>query len=249
MLGAVWSLLNPIVFVAVFSFVVVVLDNNIDWYPFLLLSGLLAWNLFSVSLSSGAQSVIANANLVKKVYFPREVLPLSTVGVALFDFFIQSAVFFAFMMAFRFGFVLANIWLYPIAFIALVLFTTAVCMWVSALNVRYRDVQHLLGLALLVWFWMTPIVYSAHPVQTKLSEHTVAGVSLWHVFLANPVAWIVFGFQRALYHAPREDEVLAGMSTGQLAAGLGVVIAVSAALCYLTWRAFFSFSGDFAEEL
>jgi ABC-2 type transport system permease protein len=153
------------------------------------------------------------------------------------------------MMAFRFGFVLSNIWLYPIAFVALVLFTTAVCMWVSALNVRYRDVQHLLGLALLVWFWMTPIVYSAHPVQTKLSEHSIAGVSLWHVFLANPVAWIVFGFQRALYHAPKENEVLVDMSTGQLAVGLGVMIAVSAALCYLTWRAFFSFSGDFAEEL
>src|SRR6185295_8335424 len=78
-LGAVWSLLNPVVFLAVFTFVSKVLGSNINDYPVFLLSGLLAWNVFNVSLSSGAQSVIANANLVKKVAFPREILPLATV--------------------------------------------------------------------------------------------------------------------------------------------------------------------------
>ncbi|HTG47557.1 MAG TPA: ABC transporter permease, partial [Actinomycetota bacterium] len=103
-LGAIWSVLNPIVFLAVFWFVSKVLGSSVKDYPVFLLAGLLAWNLFSVSLSAGAQSVIANANLVKKVYFPREILPLATVGVSLFDFVLQSAVFFAAMIIFRYGF-------------------------------------------------------------------------------------------------------------------------------------------------
>lgn len=249
-LGTVWSLLNPVVFLAVFSFVQKVLGPGMEHYPVFLLSGLLAWNLFSVSLSSGAQSVIANANLVKKVYFAREILPLATVGVALVDFFLQSAVFAVFLVVFRYGFVAANVWLYPVAFLALLLVTVAVTFWVSSMNVRYRDVQHLIGIALLVWFWMTPIVYAAGLVYKNLvGAGGTAGEWAWRAFLLNPLAWILFGFQRALYHSPRADENLAPFTTNELALGLGVVIVLSIGLLYLTWRTFFSLSGDFAEEL
>src|ERR671937_1108310 len=89
-LGAVWSLLNPVVFLAVFSFVVKVTGNSFPNYPIYLLSGLLAWNLFSVSLTTGARAVIDNSNLVKKVAFPHEILPLAAVGVALVDFVLQT---------------------------------------------------------------------------------------------------------------------------------------------------------------
>src|SRR4029077_17406622 len=89
-LGAVWSLLNPVVFLAVFTFVNSVLKGGISNYAAFLLSGLLAWNLFSVSLSNGAQSVIGNANLVKKVYFPRETFPPAPVGGCLVDLLRQS---------------------------------------------------------------------------------------------------------------------------------------------------------------
>jgi len=247
-LGAIWSVLNPIVFLAVFWFVSKVLGSSVKDYPVFLLAGLLAWNLFSVSLSAGAQSVIANANLVKKVYFPREILPLATVGVSLFDFVLQSAVFFAAMIIFRYGFQLDVVWLYPIAFIALLTVTVAVTFWVSALNVRYRDVQHLIGLALLVWFWVTPIVYAAGVVYTNVL--TIPHGSLaWRVYLLNPLTWIVFGFQRALYHSSDATQKLAPYSAGQLAIGLGVVTLVGLGVLYLTWRVFFSMSGDFAEEL
>ena len=244
-----WSLLNPVVFLAVFTFVSKVLGGNLTDYPVFLLSGLLAWNLFSVALTSGAQSVIANANLVKKVYFPREVLPLATLGAALVDFVLQSCVFFAFIVVFGYGFRLGTLWLYPLAFAALLLFTTAMLLWVSALNVRYRDVQHLLGLALLVWFWLTPIVYAAGPVHTHILA-TSHGALFWVAYLLNPASWIVFGFQGALYHSTYlGTSPLAPFSTGQLALGLLGVIAVSSLLLFLTWRAFFSMSGDFAEEL
>lgn len=248
-LGTVWSLMNPVVFMAVFTFVAKILGSPVDVYPVFLLSGLLAWNLFSVSVSGGAQSVIANANLVKKVAFPREVLPLATVGVAFVDFVLQSAVFVVFLLAFGYGFVLDRIWLYPLALAGVVTFTVAVTLWVSSMNVRYRDVQHLIGLALLVWFWMTPIVYAGGQVQERLQAETIAGVSLWHLFLANPMSWLVFGFQGALYHSGDATEVLPAFGTAQLALGLAVVFVVAVALLMVTWRLFFSLSGDFAEEL
>jgi ABC-2 type transport system permease protein len=246
-LGAVWSLLNPVVFLAVFTFVAKVLGAAAKDYAEFLLAGLLAWNLFSVSLTSGAISVISNANLVKKVSFPREILPLATVGVALVDFALQSLVFFAFL-AVAYGFSLNVIWLYPIAFVALLLFTVAVTLWVSSMNVRYRDLTHLIGLALLVWFWLTPIVYGIARVHGTLIAKP-HGTLLWRVYLLNPMAWIISGFQTALYHSSDARDVLIPLSTEQLAAGLGVIVVASALLLYGTWRVFFGLSGDFAEEL
>ena len=252
-LGAIWSLLNPVVFLAVFSFVAVVLGGAADDYPVFLLAGLLPWNLFSASLSQGAVSVIMNANLVKKVYFPREILPLATIGVALVDFVLQSAVFLAFIAVRAalfpgFALVLDTLWLYPIAFVALLLFTVAVTLWISSMNVRYRDLTHLIGLALLVWFWLTPIVYAIGTVHSTLAEHPRYGW-FWQVYLLNPMAWIVSGFQTALYHARDANEKLIPLSSGDLALGLSVVAAASGLLLYGTWRVFFGLSGDFAEEL
>jgi ABC-2 type transport system permease protein len=247
-LGAVWSLLNPVVFLAVFSFVTAVLKGGIPDYPVFLLSGLLAWNLFSVSLSNGAQSVIANANLVKKVYFPREILPLGTVGVCLVDFVLQSAVLVVFFVVRGYGFQLDAIWLYPFAFVALLLITVTFTMFVSALNVRYRDVQHLIGLALLVWFWMTPIVYGAGTVYTSMLDSRF-GITAWRIYLLNPLTWVVIGFQRALYHTPDGLKFLAPYTASQLAGALSVLIVVATVAAYLSWRLYFSMSGDFAEEL
>lgn len=252
-LGAVWSLLNPVVFLAVFSFVVVVLDNRIPDFPVFLLSGLLAWNFFANALQAGATSVLDNANLVKKVAFPREILPLSAVGVALFDFALQSGVLLLFIAASGHGFRLPELWLYPLAILVLVLFTTAVTLWVSAVNVRYRDVGHLLTLGLLVWFWLTPIVYQGWLVQNKLEASGVLGVSFWNLYLLNPVASIVFGFQRALYSIVRPasggDPILPTVSLGWLTGMILAVLGVSVVLLLLAWRSFFRRSGDFAEEL
>jgi len=247
-LGAVWSLLNPVVFLAVFAFVTKIFKGGILDYPAFLLAGLLAWNLFSVSLSNGAQSVIGNANLVKKVYFPREILPLGTVGVCLVDFVLQSAVLIVFFVVSGYGFQLNVVWLYPFAFVALLLITVAFTMFVSALNVRYRDVQHLIGLAVLVWFWMTPIVYAAGAVYRSLIDSRFH-ITAWRIYLVNPLSWVVMGFQRALYHSSDASSVLAPYSATQLAEGLSVVIAIAALAVYLSWRLYFSMSGDFAEEL
>jgi ABC-2 type transport system permease protein len=261
-LGAVWSLLNPVVFLIVFTFVVIVTGNNIPNFPVFLLSGLLAWNMFSVSLSQGARAVLDNANLVKKVYFPRELLPMAAIGVSLVDFVLQSAVLLLFMLVSRFPFQFGALALYPLAFVTLLVFTTAVTFWVSALNVRYRDVQHLVNLGLLVWFWFTPIVYSAFLVQNYFvngnpgADPVTPHAAVWYAYLLNPLASIVMSFQRALYGVRLIPDsykhlhtVLPDVSVLWLAELLGVALVVSLVLLRITWGTFFRMSGDFAEEL
>jgi ABC-2 type transport system permease protein len=252
-LGAVWSLLNPIVFLAVFTFVVKITNTSFPDFPIYLLSGLLAWNLFSVSLAGGARSVIDNANLVKKVSFPREVLPLSAIGVALVDFVLQTAVLLLFILVSGYGIHLPELAIYPLAFATLLVFTLALTFWLAALNVRYRDIKHLLNIALLVWFWMTPIVYSGFLVKDRLSGRSALGVSLWGLYLANPLTSVVTGFQRALYGVvwpPGADQpVLPDVSLAWLAGVLAIVLAASVVFLLYTWRRFFELSGDFAEEL
>jgi ABC-2 type transport system permease protein len=252
-LGAVWSLLNPIVFLAVFSFVAEVLGNSMPAFPVFLLSGLLPWNFLANALQGGSRSVIDNANLVKKMAFPREILPLSSIGVALFDFALQSVVFLVYIGVSGHGFQLPELWLYPLAIAVLIVFVTALTFWVAALNVRYRDVGHLLNLALLVWFWATPIVYQGWLVQQKLEGFLILGVDAWFLYLLNPVTVIVLGFQRALYSIVRPegggDPILPLMTLSALTWMLLAVLGVSLALLFLAWRSFFQRSGDFAEEL
>jgi ABC-2 type transport system permease protein len=250
-LGAVWSLLNPVVFLAVFSFVAKVLGNLIPDFPVFLLSGLLAWNFLATSLHTGSRSVIDNANLVKKMAFPREILPLSAIGVALFDFVLQSVVLLAFILLSGHGLDVVTIWFYPLAIGVTIVFTTALAFWVAALNVRYRDVGHLLNLALLVWFWFTPIVYQGWLVQQKLATIQILGIDAWNLYLLNPAAVIVLAFQRALYGvgSPGSEPVLPPMSLGELSLMVVAVLAGSVVLLMLAWRSFFHRSGDFAEEL
>jgi ABC-2 type transport system permease protein len=252
-LGAVWSLLNPIVFLIVFSFVVRVLGNQIPNYPVYLLSGLLAWNLFSAALTTGARSVLDNANLVKKVAFPHEILPLSSIGVALVDYVLQLGVLLLFMLVFGYGLHPSELALFPLAFLTLVTFTTALALWLSALNVRYRDVGHLLNIAILVWFWATPIVYPGALVQQHLADTPW----IWTAYLLNPLVSILGGMQRALYgvvaplggEPPQPVPVLFDVSLAWLAGVLAVVLVASVVGLRLAWGYFFGRSGDLAEEL
>lgn len=250
-LGIAWSMLNPLLYLAIFSLVFgVILRAKIPNFPVYLLSGLLAWNLFSTSQSMAARSVVDNANLVTKVYFPREILPLASIGGALVDFVFQGIVLVAFMLVFRVFHPGLNLLLFPLGFVDLVVFSAAVGLIVGALNVRYRDTQHLLNLLLLIWFWVTPIVYASSRVYESGRE--LFGVRLFDLFLVNPMGDIALGFQRALYgevHPAGFAPVLPEVSVGFLAVVLAAVLAGSLVLFYLSWRMFFGMSGDFAEEL
>jgi ABC-2 type transport system permease protein len=252
-LGAVWSLLNPLVYLAVFSFVARVLGAGIPNYPVYLLSGLLAWNLFSASMGSGARAVLDNANLVKKVAFAREILPLSAVGVGLVDFALQSAVLLLYIIVSGYGLHLPELALWPLAFVTLLVLTVALSLWFSALNVRYRDVGHLLNIALLVWFWATPIVYAEFQVQQLSEPGTWFDIPRLAYYLLNPMVDVVAGFHRALYvfvePVAAQEPVLFDGSLGWVAGVLTITLVVSLVGLRLAWGYFFNRSGDFAEDL
>jgi ABC-2 type transport system permease protein len=254
-LGAVWSILNPLVYLAVFTFVGKVLGAGVPNFPVYLLSGLLAWNLFSTSMTSGTSSVLDNSNLVKKVAFPREILPLSAVGVALVDFVLQSVVLFAFIAVSGYGFHWPELALWPLAFVTLVSLAVALSLWLAAVNVRYRDVGHLLNIGLVVWFWATPIVYAEYQVQqlAQGGTGTFLGIDRFALYLLNPLADVVAGFHRALYGVVMPEgsatPILFTGSPAWVAGILAITLVVSLIVLRFTWAYYFARSGDFAEEL
>jgi ABC-2 type transport system permease protein len=255
-LGVAWSMLNPLLYLGVFSIIFgVVVPNQTPHFAIYLLSGLLAWNLYSTSLGVAVRSVIDNSNLVTKVYFPREILPLASVGTALVDTGFQAIVLVAFMIILQ-SFVFGLNWLLlPLALFALLVFTSAMAMFVSALNVRYRDTQYLLSIILLVWFWMTPVVYPS----SKIVGKELWGIPLYKVYMLNPMADIVFAFQRVFYGTVEATtgsgataqtvQILIPVSVGFLAVLLACVSVGSILLLLFAWRTYFLMSGDFAEEL
>jgi ABC-2 type transport system permease protein len=249
-LGFVWSMLNPALTLVVFYVVFqIFLKSGIPYFAIFLLSGLLAWNLFSTGLPGATTSVVNNAALVKKVAFPREILAISSVGAALVHFFLQSIVLVLALLIFRYPVSSKFLVLLPPALLVLLMLTTALGVLLGAVNVYLRDTQHLLELALLAWFWMTPIVYQYRLVADRLGNHQ------WVMFL-NPLTAITVSFQRAIYN--KVDATGANGTVPILPATdsvwwylerLAAVGVASVALFFVAMAVFGRLEGNFAEEL
>jgi ABC-type polysaccharide/polyol phosphate export permease len=257
-LGFVWSLINPAITIAVYAVIFgVVFKNSIPEFALFLMTGVLIFNMFQTGLAASCGAIVGNAPLVKKVWFPREILPLASVGAALVDFLLQGIVL---VIAITFaaltikGWTVA--WLYlpliPLAIVTALLFTTALAVWLAAVNVQYRDMQHFLGIALMVWFWGTPIIYSINQVAKKLQPHGLG----WLPYV-NPFTPVVLAFQKALYGKPHATVTVNGKAVPLLPTGgypfylglLGAVSLVSILLLIGSSRVFRRMEGDFAEEL
>jgi len=250
-LGFTWSMLNPILYLAVFYVVFnVFLTGGIPYFPVFMLSGLLPWTLFATSLSTGAGSVVANGPLLKKVSFPREVLPLASVGGGLFHFFLQMLVLFAFLLVFRYPFVSEFLVLVPVAIFVEILLVAAFAILLSALTVYLRDIQHFIELALLAWFWMTPIIYPVALVADKLNPRGWFGF-----YLINPITPIIMSFQRAFYNriSPRNESgvtrVLLDLPMSWYLQRLAYVAVFALVLLVVAQLVFARLEGNFAEEL
>jgi ABC-2 type transport system permease protein len=196
-LGFLWSLLNPALQIVVFSFVFGVLFKAaMPKFAIFMICGLLPWTFFTNAISGGCGSIVGNSQLVNKVWFPREILPLASVGAAMVHWFLQSIVLVIALAVVQIGPAASYIWLLIPAILVLVTFSAALGIMLSAINVYLRDTQHLLELVLLAWFWATPIVWGYPQLSNKLVLHGITG----NIGLANPVTPIVLTFQRALYH-------------------------------------------------
>ncbi|WP_243407320.1 ABC transporter permease [Frankia canadensis] len=247
-LGFAWSLANPLLILVVYTFVFqIVLKSQVPRFGIYLMSGLLIWNAFSGSVSAACGSVVANANLVKKVRFPLAVLPLSAVGFAAVHFLLQLLVLFVVILILGYSLLGPELLLLVPAGAVALTFTIALSLLVSSLNVRYRDTSHLLDVALLAWFWVNPMVYAFGLIQDRLHEWT------W-VYLLNPMAVVVVSFQRAIYDPPPGNRagpttVLADMGYRFYLEHLAIAGFISLVLLWVGLHVFRTMQADFAEDL
>lgn len=257
-LGILWSLLNPAVSLLVYFIVFQkVLHNNIPRFAIYLMAGVLVWNFFSTAVPAACGSVVTNALIIKKVAFPREIPALASVGASLMQMGLQSIVLVIFLFAFWRGPAIEYVPLLIPALVALVLLASAFGVLFAAINVHFRDMTHLLGVAMNVWFWAVPIIY-----QYRLIRDGVIGKHhnlewLFYLYRCNPIIPIVLTFQRAIY------AVTSPVGTnGQVAhilpdhAGpwwylwqLLLVIAFALVLFVFALRVFARAEGSFAEEM
>lgn len=228
-LGVVWSLLNPLLLLVVYTVAFKsILRVQTENYPYFLLAGLLPWNFFASSLTASTQAITGNANLIKKVYFPRETLPIATVLFTFSQLLLALAVFLPALL------LISGVrphWT-AILFIPLllfhVLFTLGLAFILATCTAFFRDVAHLTEVAVVLLFWMTPIVYPA----------TMAPEKLQLFFKLSPPAAFAIAYQDVLFWGRLPEElVLATLLGGTFAALLG------------GYALFHRFSPAFAEQV
>jgi ABC-2 type transport system permease protein len=252
-IGFAWSLANPLIQMAIYYVIFTkVFDNHIPDYAVYLMAGLLPFTCFSQGVTGASGSVAGAAGLVKKVTFPRLVLPLSAVGFAVVQFVLQLALLLFIVLLTTPGKFGTQTLLIVPAFALLVTFTTALGILVSALNVRWRDTSHFVEIAMQVWFWANPILYAAGLVKEKLDAHG----AFWAYFL-NPMATVVSTFQRAIYEqayyfdpVSRQNKlVLADPGYLFYFRNLAIGFAISGVLLLVARSVFNRLQADFAEDL
>ena len=227
-LGVLWSFLNPLLQILVYAIIFpIILKNDIDNYVIFLCVGLIPWTFFTTIVTQSTGVIIANANIVKKVYFPREILPISVVTSAAVNFVISTIIILAFVLIYGMG-ITWHIVFYPIILLIQYLFSIGVSFLVSSLTVYLRDLEHLIGVAIMMLFYATPIVYS---MQT-LPENYKAIMAL------NPMAHIIEGYRSIFYYQTTPDFKW-----------LGIILIVSIVLCVIGYMVFKKLEKRFAEEL
>ncbi len=194
-LGFAWSLLNPLLMMAVFTLVFQVLAkaDPIERYPFFLLAALVPWLFTQHALTSAMRSVTSNAQLIKKVYFPRELLPISAVLASFVNFVLAYAVFWAVAVPFGVGTTRAMLFIPLLMGLHLVL-VLGLGLLLAAVNVFFRDTEHIVEVGMLAWFFLTPIFYA----MSIVPNNTVLGLDIhrW-VFMFNPMATLVTDYRYA----------------------------------------------------
>jgi len=190
-----------LVFTLVFT---VLTPNATDRYPIFLLCGLLPWNWFGGALMGAVYSVVNNAPLVKKVYFPREVLPISVVLANLVHFLIALVVLFVMMAVFQTG-LTRWVLLLPVLIAIQLVFTLGLAFFLSAINVYYRDTAMVMDVVMLAWFFLTPIFYSMDivPQSKEIMGYVVPVQRL--AYILNPMASLIASYRVILYNGAPPD--------------------------------------------
>lgn len=210
LLGQLWSLANPLAAMVIYTFVFAFVlriepepgdPSGLDIFALWLLCGLLPWGFFAAVVNQGIGSLVANASLIQKVYFPRIVLPLASVGAAGFTWLFEMGVLLVALSLFG-GFVLP--WVPMAAFMMVVLaaFSTGIALMLATANVYFRDTQYFTAIILQIWMYLTPIIYPMHLVEeASASTGPLVGttVTVQDIYLLNPMTHFVAVFRQLLY--------------------------------------------------
>ena len=191
LLGMARAVIQPVMTMLVFTFVfdrVAKLATDGIRYEVFSFTGLLPWSLFVIALNQGSRSLVAHNNMVTKIYFPRLILPMSSVFAGLVDFAIAFVILIGLMFYFQVTPAWRLLWTLPFFLLLAILTALGVALWLSAINVKYRDVNHALPFLTQFWMFATPVAYSF----SGLSEKLQLALSL------NPMTGVVNGFRWAL---------------------------------------------------
>lgn len=229
-LGAAWALLQPLammlMFTAVFSFLARVPTDGIP-YPVFSYTALLPWTFLASSVSFGVPSLVNNLNLVTKIYFPREILPLGAIGACFFDFLIASTIFLPMLLFYRIPLSWTITWV-PLLLVLQLLLTLGVVLLGSAIIVLYRDVRFIVPLALQLWLFASPVIYPVSLVPERLRPF----------YMLNPMAGIIASYRRVILYG--QSPVLGH---------LGLSAAVALALFVIGFLTFRRLEVSFADVI
>lgn len=204
-LGYAWVIINPLTQLAVLSFVfssiLKVPSLGVPYIVFLSVA-LLPWNLFQSSLTSSSGVLVQNSSLITKIYFPREILVYSTIIAKIIDFLFSLVILAILIAIFGVPIYWSILWV-PLIFVIQIIFTIGISLFVSAFNLFYRDIQYLLTLFLLVWFYLTPIAYPIEAIPQKFQ----------FIMSLNPMAVIINAYREVIISGgnPNITSLLTGL--------------------------------------
>jgi ABC-type polysaccharide/polyol phosphate export permease len=252
-LGFLWSMITPVLMTIVFSVVfTLVLRIPVADFPAFFIAGYLLWQFFQNSCQGAIHSIVGNGDLVKKVYFPREVLPLSHVLAQLIHLLLALLVISPYLIYTRGWGVLTHLPATLLAVVLLTVFASGAAMWFAGVNVAFRDLQELFVVIFQVWFYITPVLYPLALVQASpmLARHDLEWIPT--VLLFNPMTWFVEIFREPLYGPVISDgagQVLSLPPGWTSLASLGIALGWAVAAVVFGYVVFLRRARTFAKEV
>ncbi|TVY09785.1 ABC transporter permease [Paenibacillus cremeus] len=226
--GFFWTLLNPLLMLLVYSIVFkYIVRIEMENYTSYLFIGLISWFLINQAVLSSAGVIIRNAGLVKKIYFPKEILPLSVVIGGAINYFFSLLILFPILIFNKIQLGLPLL-LFPVILAIYFIFTFAITLIVSSLNVYFRDLEHILGIITMVWFYLTPIVFTSSMIPQEVK----------FIFDYNPMKIIIDSFHDVFFYNKFPD-----------ALSLIKITIISFILLFAGFYIFKKLSRNFAEEI
>lgn len=227
-LGVIWSFLNPLLQIMVYAIVFpLILRNTQENYVIFLCCGLIPWTFFSTGINRSAFTIIENGNIVKKVFFPREILPISVITSEAVNFMISTIIILAFVIFGGLG-ISKYVLFYPLVLIVQYFLVLGISFIISSITVYLRDIQHFIGVLLQLLFYAAPVVYAPSSIPENFK---------WILNL-NPMTYIINAYRDIFYNQVKPDFI-----------GLGTILVISILVCVIGQFIFNKLQKGFAEQL